>query len=90
MLIVQYLLIVKQISDRGLRKGYVFKEDNLNKVRGRINFRKNEILNIRTAHKERVYCKYNEFSVDTPENRYLKRALIIASDMISLMEDHKS
>ena len=90
LLIVQYLLIVKQISDRGLRKGYVFKEDNLNKVRGRINFRKNEILNIRTAHKERVYCKYNEFSVDTPENRYLKRALIIASDMISLMENHKS
>ena len=90
LLIVQYLLIVKQISDRGLRKGYVFKEDNLNKVRGRINFRKNEILNIRTAHKERVYCKYNEFSVDYSENRYLKRALIIASDMISLMEDHKS
>ena len=90
LLIVQYLLIVRQIAERGLRKGYVYKEENLNKVRGRIDFRKNDIFNVRTAHKERVYCKYNEYSIDTPENRYLKRALIIAANMISLMEDHKS
>ena len=89
LLIVQFLMIVNKISERGLRKGYVDREENLHKVRGRIDFRKNEIRNVWTAHKERVYCRYDEFSVDTPENRYLKRALVIASNMIALMADHK-
>ena len=90
LLVVQFLLIVKQITDRGLRKGYVGREENIRKVKGRIDFRKNEIRNIWTGHKERVYCRYDEFSVDTTENRYLKRALLIASNMISLMSGHKS
>lgn len=90
LLVVQFLLIVKQITDRGLRKGYVSREQNLSKVKGRIDFRKNEIRNVWTGHKERVFCRYDEFSVDTPENRYLKRALLIASNMISLMSEHQS
>ena len=90
LLVVQFLLIVKQITDRGLRKGYVSRIENLGKVKGRIDFRKNEIRNIWTGHKERIYCRYDEFSVDTPENRYLKRALHIASNMISLMSEHQS
>ncbi|MDE7152996.1 MAG: McrC family protein [Muribaculaceae bacterium] len=89
LLIVQYLMIVSHICERGLRKGYVTREENLSKVRGRIDFRKNEIRNIRTAHKERIYCRYDDYSVDTPENRYLKRALRIASAMIALMTDHR-
>lgn len=89
LLIVQFLMIVREISERGLRKGYVNREGNLNKVRGRIDFRKNEMRNVWTAHKERIYCRYDEFSVDTPENRYLKRALLIASNMISLMAGHR-
>lgn len=90
LLVVQFLLIVKQITDRGLRKGYVSRIENLGKVKGRIDFRKNEIRNIWTGHKERIYCRYDEFSIDTPENRYLKRALHIASNMISLMSEHQS
>lgn len=90
LLVVQFLLIVKQIADRGLRRGYVIREENLGKVKGRIDFRKNEIRNIWAGHKERVYCRYDEFSVDTAENRYLKRALVVASYMISLMSEHKS
>ena len=89
-LVVQFLMIVKQITDRGLRKGYVSREENISKVKGRIDFRKNEIRNIWTGHKERVYCRHDEFSVDTPENRYMKRALLIASNMISEMAKHKS
>lgn len=85
LLVVQFIMILKQICERGLRKGYVAREENLSKVRGKIDFRKNEILNVRVAHKERIYCRYNEYSVDTPENRYLKRALFIASNMINLM-----
>ena len=89
LLVVQFLMIVKQIAERGLRKGYVNREENLHKVRGRIDFRKNEIRNVWTAHKERIFCRYDEFSIDNPENRYLKRALTVASNMISLMSDHK-
>lgn len=90
LLVVQFLLGVKQITERGLRKGYVSQEENLKKVKGRIDFRKNLLHNTWAAHKERVFCRYDEFSVDTPENRYLKRALLISSNMISLMSEHKS
>lgn len=89
LLIVRFLMTIKQISERGLRKGYVDMTENLNKIRGRIDFRKNEVRNVWTAHRERIYCRYNEFSADTPENRYLKRALRIASRMIGWMEDHR-
>jgi 5-methylcytosine-specific restriction enzyme subunit McrC len=90
LLIVQYLMCVKRIATRGLRKGYVSREENLNKVKGRIDIRRNERQNIITNHRERVFCRYEEFSADTPTNRYLKQALFASQAMIMKMSDHRS
>lgn len=90
LLIIQYLMVVKRIAGRGLRKGYINREANLNKVKGRIDIYKNERLNTLMGHNERVYCKFDEYSENTPENRLLKKALKVSLDMISKMSDHSS
>lgn len=90
LLVVQFLNCVERIASRMLRKGYVPRHENLNKVKGRIDIIGNERRNLLTGHSETVLCKYDEYSVDTPENRYIKRGLLVARDMISLMVRHNS
>lgn len=87
LLVVQFLMIMKRIEMRGLRKGYVRRKENLAKVKGRIDIRRTE-RNVMLGHQERVFCRFEEYIIDTPENRLLKRALISTGDMLSLMRDH--
>ncbi|MDO5395727.1 MAG: TonB-dependent receptor [Bacteroidales bacterium] len=88
LLVVHFLNCVDRIASRGLKKGYVSRSGNLKKVKGRLNIRKNERMNIRSGHSERVYCDYQEFSVDIPENRVLKKALCFARAMLDGMAGH--
>lgn len=90
LLVVQFLNCVERIASRMLRKGYVIRHENLNKVKGRIDIVGNERRNLLAGHNETVLCKYDEYSVDTPENRYIKRGLLVARDMISLMVRHNA
>lgn len=77
LLLLHYLSILTQLTKRGLRKGYVQREENLqSKVRGRILFTQNLRKNILNKREDRVYCKFQEYTVDTPENRFLKKALL--------------
>lgn len=89
LLVVQYLMTMKRIVMRGLRKGYIHRKENLAKVKGRVDIRRTE-HNVMLGHQERVFCRYEEYHVDTPENRLLKRALIATSNMLSLMQDHSA
>lgn len=90
LLIVQFLMVMRKVVSHGLRKGYVPRSENLSKVKGRLDIRRNERLNVISGHRERVFCHYMEYSADTLENRLLKHALQISRDMISLMRDHES
>ncbi|HEA29711.1 MAG TPA: hypothetical protein ENH91_06910 [Leeuwenhoekiella sp.] len=76
LLLIQYLNVLKKIVQKGLKKSYYPITENLNaKVKGKIlvndTIRKNhfngKILN--------SYCKYNEFGVNSFENKFLKKAL---------------
>lgn len=89
LLVVQFLMIVKRIATKGLSKGYVTRTETLSKIKGRIHLRQTERYAL-YGHRERVYCTFDEYSVDNPENRLLKKALLISRDMISLMSDHKA
>lgn len=89
LLVVQYLMTLKLIVARGLRKGYVQRQQNLAKVKGRLDIRRTE-HNVMLGHQERVFCLYDEYLVDTLENKLLKRALVVAGDMLSLMREHSS
>ncbi|WP_297891036.1 restriction endonuclease [uncultured Capnocytophaga sp.] len=75
-LMVQFLLILKRIVRKGLKKSYYTVEENLNsRIKGKIQLAKhlkqNVFKNKLTAH----VCRYQEFGMDNLENRFLKKVL---------------
>ncbi len=71
--ILLFLEAVGRIVQRGLARAYVSHEDNLYCLKGKINFTNQIRHNL--AHKERFYVEYDEFSMDRPINRVIKKAL---------------
>ena len=69
--------ILANAVDRRLRRnlshGYQRRETDLNRVRGRINLLRTERRQL--LQRARVACIFDELTVDTPRNRYLKAAL---------------
>ena len=74
--IVHFLSVVSRI--RCLKKEYKKKTENLKKVRGHVDILKNDRINISTHNYHNVYCRYNEYDADIPENRVIKKALLFA------------
>ena len=69
-----FLAEVGTLIKRGLKFGYVAKENNENYLKGRIDFSqhiKNNLL-----HKERFYVGYDEFEANRPENKLIKSTLL--------------
>lgn len=84
LLIVHVLWSLKKLTARGLKKDYIIREENLkSKVRGRIMMQKNLQKNIFPQRMDRVYCKFQEYTVDIPENRLLKKALSFSSNYLN-------
>lgn len=88
LLIVHFLMIMKRITSRGLRSDYVDYNENLKKVKGRIDIRKNERKNIIYKRFDKIYCNYSERSFNIPENRLFKKTLIICKRYINKMIQH--
>ena len=91
LLVIHYLSILKRVVKRGLKKDYVLREENLNsKIKGRIlisnNIRANEII----KRYDRTYCRYQKYTVDNPENRLLKKALLFVQRFSFQLKDHSS
>ena len=57
---------------KGAERNYVHHEDNIRAFKGRLMINRHILKN--TAHRERFYCHYDEFSEDTPLNRLFKSA----------------
>lgn len=74
--ITLFLEEVKLILKNNLSKGYIDKTDNLNVMRGSINFTKHITNNYLRG--ESIYCDYDELSYDILENSIILRALKIA------------
>ena len=75
-LMVQFLLLLKHIVRKGLKKSYYTVEENLNnRIKGKIQLAKhlkqNVFKNKLTAH----VCQYQEFGMNNLENRFLKKVL---------------
>lgn len=92
LLLLHYLSLLTQLTKGGLRKGYVIREENLqSKVRGRILFQNHLKQNVFNKREDRVFCRYQEYTTDIPENRLLKKALELAKssllDIPSLKKD---
>ena len=89
LLIVHFLMLMKRITSKGLRSDYVEREENLKKVKGRIDIRNNERKNVIYKRFDKVYCNYSERSVNIPENRLFKKTLMICKNYIGRMLNHE-
>lgn len=74
-----------QLLDHQLRHGmlqdYRDVEDNLGMVRGRIDMVRQQRENL--AHPQRIACRFNELSTDTPVNRLLRTTLDLLQTLVS-------
>ena len=59
---LHFLAVVSRI--KSLKKGYVHYSGNLKKVKGRINVIRNERTNMAIKRFDRVFCEYDEYTVD--------------------------
>ena len=88
LLIVHFIMLINRIVSKGLRSDYIEKNENLKKVKGRIDISNNERRNVIYKRYDRVFCKYSERSVDIPENRLFKKALSYCKQYIIQMKNH--
>ena len=79
LIVAHFLSIVKDIVKRGLKKDYVQREENLKKVR---DISRNERMNILKKRYDKVFCRYQEYSEDTLENRLIKKALLFSQQVL--------
>ena len=84
LIVVHFLSVVREIVKRGLKKDYVQCEANLNKVKGRIDISRNERVNIMKKRYDKVFCRFQEYSEDTLENRLIKKALIFSQQVLQI------
>lgn len=79
LLIIQYLHILKKITQKGLQKSYYRVSHNLNaKVKGKVLVNANLKHNLFKRKLVHTYCQYEEFGINTIENKILKKALKFA------------
>lgn len=91
LLLIHYLTVLKRLTKRGLRKDYVLQEENLQcKVKGRILAGENQRMNVIGRRLDRCYCCFHEYTVDSQENRLLKKALLFTSRFIKKFSSHDS
>lgn len=84
LIVAHFLSVVRVIVKRGLKKDYVQREENLKKVRGHISILRNERLNVLKKRYDKVFCRYQEYSEDTVENRLVKKALKFSWQILQL------
>lgn len=91
LLLIHFLSSVKKLLEKGLKKGYVTREENLQaKIKGKVMMSKQYSKNIANHRLDRMMCCYQEYSADIPENRLLKKALLFAKRSLSVMHALRS
>lgn len=80
LVVLHFIGVVSRI--KSLKKGYVHFSENLKKVKGHIRVMKNERKNIASKRFDRVFCDFDEYTVDIPENRLIKKALLFSSQIL--------
>lgn len=76
LIIIHFLNLVKKIVKKGLKRDYVWIENNLNsKIKGKVLINQNIKQNTIKARPDRTYCKYQEYSKNCLENKIIKKTL---------------
>jgi 5-methylcytosine-specific restriction enzyme subunit McrC len=91
LLVLHFISLLERLVKRGLKKDYIVREENLKtKVKGRPLITKHLQKNVFQQRADRVYCQYQEYTDDIPENRLLKKALLFADRIINNYESLKA
>lgn len=91
LMIIHYLHTVNKLQEKGLKRGYVSREENCQaKIKGKVMMSAQFSKNIVCRRTDRIMCRYQEYSADIPENRLLKKALLFAKRSISTMPAFQS
>lgn len=88
LLIIQFLMIVRDIVRKGLKKGYYRTENNLYaRVKGKVMVSKTIKNNILKNRNLDTFCSYEEYGLDIKENRLLKKALHFAKSYLTSISE---
>lgn len=83
LLVMHYIGLLKRLAQTGLRSGYITVEENLHsRIKGRILVPNNITKNDHNMRPNRVYCSYQIYTKDIPENRLLKKALLLSERIL--------
>ena len=90
LLVLHFISLLERLLKHGLKKDYLLHEENLKaKVKGRILFGKHLKTNVFQQRSDRMYCQYQEYTDDIPENRLLKKALLFSERILDRCDSLK-
>ena len=90
LLMIQYVFLLKRLVKHGLKKDYIHISENLNsKIKGRILFSPHYTKNVIKKREDHIYCGYCVYSENIPENRLLKKALLVVKKTLHSMNSIK-
>lgn len=90
LLVLHFISLLERLVKHGLKKDYLLREENLKaKVKGRILFGKHLKTNVFQQRSDRMYCQYQEYTDDIPENRLLKKALLFSERILDRCDSLK-
>lgn len=90
LLVLHFISLLERLLKYGLKKDYLLREENLKaKVKGRILFGKHLKTNVFQQRSDRMYCQYQEYTDDIPENRLLKKALLFSERILDRCDSLK-
>ena len=83
-LVAQFILALKKAVRKGLRQSYYMVTENLtSKVKGKIQVAANIRQNLSKKNIVDNVCRYQEYGVNSEENKILKKALKVASRILT-------
>ncbi|EDP75011.1 hypothetical protein [Hydrogenivirga sp. 128-5-R1-1] len=86
-LVIHYLNLLAKLVKKGLKKGFVFVEQDLNgRVKGKINIKKTYQRHMSKGIHTKTTCRFQILTHDFLDNQILKAALIQAIKFVRLMK----
>ncbi len=83
LLIVYFLNLVSRIVKKGLKSGYIVREERLNgRIKGKVLVSQYMKHGIAASRPELVDCRFHEYDINCVENRIIKRALLLCNRML--------
>ncbi len=83
LLVVYFLNLISRIVRKGLKSGYMVREERLNgKIKGKVLVTQYLKHGIAANRPELVDCRFHEYNINCVENRIIKRALLLCKQML--------